>query len=262
VRQELIEMKPDIDFGYLDMAIDILKKKKIEGGQASSIFNEIDEGITVIIENSVWDTLPADFQHVIDYPESSVLGVQFYLTKIFEEGKISSAALKLFLKFFPNEIKLFYACLSKRCSDIEFTEGILSNLKILDHDMLLDILEQIYSLSHNYIKLEVLRIMNDLDRYHKEYLMDILSKEIIPLRKEALLILMKDKKTRDEILSSFFSVDDPWNINTKVLLFNLALIEDLGIKDVKDYLINLNKKVFFWNWNLKRRIREVLNKWK
>jgi hypothetical protein len=261
--QELKKMTPDADFEYLSMLINVLEKKKnSEKGQGQTVFSEVDKEIAVIVENQCWDASAANLQNIIDYPKSSVMGIQFYLSKIFGERKINSAAFNLFLKFFPNKLNLFYELLKKECSDIEFTERVLSILKTLDTTMLLDILEQVYLFSHNYIKMEIIRIMGESGNYRKEFLLNILSKEDAALKKEVLLTLIKEEKIKQDILASFFSVDDPWNVNSNVLMSNLEVVDELAIKDAKDYLVDLNKKIFFWNWKVKAKIRSILNKWK
>lgn len=262
--QELNKMKQTTDFEYFDILIDTLKKKKKAGdNQAALIFSELDKEITLIIENAFWlDTLPENFRHFLDYPESSALGIQFYLSKIFDEEKISAAVLKLFLRFFPENLNFFYDCLSKRRSDIGFIEKIISIVKTLDSDQSLDILEGIYSSSNNYTKIYILITMRELGRYRKEFLMDIISQEDISLRKEALLILIQDTQAKQMILRKFFDFEDPWKIDSNVLLSNIKLIEELEIKEAKDYLTALYKKLFFWNWNIKRKIRGIMDKWK
>ncbi len=262
--QELNKMKQTAEFDYLDILIDTLKKKKKAGdNQAALIFSELDKQITLIIENVFWlDMLPDNFRHFLDYPESSALGIQFYLGKIFEEEKISGAALKLFLRLFPGNLNLFYDCLSRRRSDIGFIQKIIAIVKTQDTNQVLDILEGIYLYSTTYIKIDVLKTMQETGKYRKEFLMEIISQDNISLRKEALLILIQDTQAKQIILKKFFDFDGPWKIDGNVLLSNIKLIEELEIKDAKDYLIALNKKLFFWNWNIKREIRMILDKWK
>ena len=64
------------------------------------------------------------------------------------------------------------------------------------------------------------------------------------------------------MIRKFFDFEDPWKIDSNVLLSNIKLIEELEIKEAKDYLTALYKKLFFWNWNIKRKIREIIDKWK
>jgi len=123
------------------------------------------------------------------------------------------------------------------------------------------ILEQIYLLSNNYIKIEVLRAMQELDRFDKDFLISILQKDDIYQKKEALLILMKDERTKKEALEILFLVKSPWGRKNRVLLDNIIAVEDAGLKEAKDYLIGISKTHFFWNWNIKRKAKEVLKKW-
>jgi hypothetical protein len=263
VMLELQNMAKVIDFEYLNMLVGILQKRKetIKSG-TFPIFEEIDKFITLSIENSCWDTSSDNLREIADYPRTSVLGVKFYLDRFFSEKKINGIALKLFIKLFPGDLNLFYGQISKSHSDIELLETTIAALKTLDNSLSLPVFEQIYLSSNSYIKIEIIRAMRELDNYRKEFLIDILLKGDIPLKQEVLLILLKDEKTKHEILSAFFAVDDPWKVDSKALIGNIRLMEELALKDAKDYLCELNKKLFFWHWNIKWEIKKLLKKWK
>lgn len=263
ITQELEKMSKGVDFEYLTLLVDFLKKREeTAAGKGSPAPEDLVKLVTTIIENSCWDVSSLeDFQRFIDYPQSSVLGAAFYLENIFAKRRISSAALKLFLKFFPQDIRIFYEHLGRCQADIELIEKIIAIFKTLDKKVALPMLEQLYLFSNTYIKIEIIRAMRELGSYRKEFLIDILLKGEIPLKQEVLSTLIKDEKTKEEILEAFFTIDNPWRINGKALLANIRVIEELDMRDAKDYLLTLNKKLFFWHWNLKREIKNILNKW-
>jgi len=262
VAEELKKMNKDVDLEYLDMLVGIMaERKKTMAKEEMASFGEIDRLVTALIENSAWDAHFDGFQHLIDYPESSVMGVKFYLDKMFTEGKINTAGLKLFLKFFPNNLNLFYEQISKR-KNIELGEKIIAVIKKLENGLASSMLEEIYLFSGTYIKIEILRAMGELGIYRSEFFIDVLLKEEIPLKQEALFILMKDEEKRQEALRAIFSIDNPWRVNTVALLANIKLIEELGLRDARDYLSAVNKKLFFWHWRIKREIKRVIDKWK
>lgn len=251
------------DFGYLNILIRILSRKEIilkcEGLPQ---FQEINKLITIIIENSCWDASLDGFREVMDYPRTSVLGEKFYLDRFFSEKQVRNTALKLFLTLFPQDRKLFYEYISKAHSDIELMERIIAALKNLDNNLALPVLEQVYLLSNSYIKVEIIRAMRELGNQRKEFLIDILFKDELPLKQEVLPILLKDENTKKEIFKAFFTIDNPWELDSKALLINIKLMEELAIKDAKDYLSALNKKLFFWHWHIKKEIKNIMKKWK
>ena len=250
---ELENMSQVVDFEYLGSLMDILKKRKAAiPPEMEPVFQEMAKLITTIIEKSLWDALPENFYYLIDYPQSSAMGITFYLDKMLVEGKINSPGLGLFLRLFPRELNIFYDRLSKRL-DIELGEKIISVLKTIDTDLALPMLEQIYSFCNTYIKVEILRAMGELGNYRKEFFLEILLNGEIPLKQEVLLALIKDETKKHEILEKFLSIDDPWRVNTKALLDNIRLIEKLDLKYTKVYLPELNKKLFFWHWGIKKR---------
>jgi hypothetical protein len=258
---ELGMMNRAVDFEYLGLLIGALKKRQAAiPAEAEPAFQEIAGLITTTVEKNLWEAPPGDLDDLIDYPQSSVMGIAFYLDKMLAEGKINSPGLKLFLRLFPQGLNPFYDYLSKR-QDIELAEKIISVLKTIDIDLALPILERIYSFCNTYIKIEILRAMGELGSYRKEFFIDVLLNGEIPLKQEVLLTLIKDENKKKEILEKFFSVDDPWRVNTKTLLDNIRLIERLDLKYTKVYLLELNKKLFFWHWGVKREIKRILNKW-
>ncbi len=265
IREILKEFKnivQDKDFEYPKLLIEIVRKKRREDSQVTLLFECLDKQITDFIENSIWSgQLPEGFLYIADYLASSVLGIDIYLKRIFDENRVNATVLKLFLKFFPDSLPIFLKNLEKKYSDIEFNEELIKSLKILNNALTLDILEQIYLLSNNYIKIEVLRAMQELDRFDKDFLISILRRDDINQKKEALLILMKDERTKKEALEILFLVKSPWGSKNRVLLDNIIAVEDAGLKEAKDYLIGISKTHFFWNWNIKRKAKEVLKKW-
>lgn len=259
---ELKKMREEPDFGYLEALADIAAKKKTEGLENAMLFDEIDKEMTGIIEHSLWDKLPPGYCRLIEYPSASVIGIDAYLEKMLGEGRINDVSLKLFARLFPGELRQIYDYLQMKGSDIEFTEKIISILKGIDPELALPVLEGMYPFSNNYIKIELIKTMRELHAFRREFLFSIALKDDIPLRKEAMLALMEDKGARREILEKLFCVSSPWQVNGARLLSHLNLIDELGLREARSYLIALNGKLFFWHRPIKQRIREILDKWK
>jgi hypothetical protein len=263
ISRELKIVIQKADLEYLRLLVDILNKKKTDDQQIASLFEGIDREITVFVENNVFnEELPEDFKYLVDYSPCSVAGIDLYLKKIFSENRVNNMALNLFLKFFPEKLILFYDSLEKKRADIEFMETLMRNLKTLDNALALNMLEQIYSSSNDYIKIEALRAMREMNRSNKEFLISILSEGDVFLKKEVLLILKKDESARREALEKLFSIKGPWWIKNRILLDNITAVGEVGLRDAGEYLSVITKKHFFWNWNIKRRAKEVLDKWK
>jgi hypothetical protein len=223
----------------------------------------IDKQIAAFVENNVFnEELPEGFEYFADYLTFSIAGIDLYLNKMFSENKVSNMGLNLFLKFFPGRLDLFYENLEKKRADIEFMEVLIKNLKTLDNALVLDILEQIYVSSNDYIKIEVLRAMREMYRFNKEFLISILSEGDVFLKKEALLILRKDEKARRKALEKLFLIEGPWWVKNRILLDNITAVGEVGLRDAEEFLIAISKKHFFWNWNIKRKAKEVLSRWK
>ncbi len=260
---ELEKILKKTDIAYLKVLLGIIKAKKAEDPQMATVFEKLDNQIILFIEDNLWKgTLGEDFQYFIDYAPSSVSGIDVYLKKIFDENQINATIVKIFLKFFPESLDLFFSSLEKKNSDIEFNERLIKSLKEINNDSALNMLKRIYSISNNYIKNEVITALSELDKFDKELALSILRKEDVFLKKEALLMRARDEKTKREALETLFLINSPWGIKNKVLLGNISVVEDAELKDAKEFLVAISKKHFFWNWNIIRKAREVLDKWK
>jgi len=262
ISKELKNITSNNDFNYLKLLVDILKAKKRHTPEINFLLDDLNRQVYNFVENISWlDEPPGDLEYFIENIEFSSLGLDLYLDRIFNEGKVNTYVLRLFLKFFPGQLPIFYRNLEKRCSDMEFIGKIIRCLKDIDKPNVLDILKQIYLFSNSLIKIEILKAMQELSVFDKEFLFSVLKKGDIPLKKEALLALAKDENTRREAFKELLFTPGIWGRQNKILSENIIVVEEAGLEEARDYLIALNKKLFFWNWDIKNRIRTVLKKW-
>ncbi len=260
--EEIDRVLGDRDFEYLSYLFDICGKRKKEDPSLADLFEKIEGRITNLIENLVFrEDIQQDIEYFIDALQKSSLNVDFYLNKVFNEDKVNPNILKLFLRFFPQDLPLFYSGLDKRSSDLEFLQSILESLENVNKPVTIDILKYIFSISNNIIKIEVLRAMQELHSYDKEFLLAILSGRDPMLKKEALLALIRDEATKREALEALLSIPSPWGKKNETILENIIVVEELDLREAKERLAALGKRWFFWNGNIRRKAREVLERW-
>ncbi|MBN1912762.1 MAG: hypothetical protein JW788_00015, partial [Candidatus Omnitrophica bacterium] len=269
ITQEIIKIlegfTKQADFVYLKLLTDILKEKKAQGPQQFSAFEQLENKIIVFLENAVLtQQVPDDSIYILDYLKASSIGIEPYLKRIFTENVADKVLLKMLFKLFPEASAVFFEELEKKYSDMEFIHGISRSLKEINNTAALEILKKIYNsdTSNNYIKIGVLKNMRELDLVDKEFLMPILEKSDIIFKKEALSILSKDAKTKHEALSKLFYIKGRWWKINKMLMDNIIVVGEIGLKDAKEYLQDMAKRPFFWNKSIRRKAEEVLARWR
>jgi hypothetical protein len=262
VSQEWGGITKSRDFEYLKYLLDVLKKIKKENPSLTFLFKELDKQISGFIESIVWEEeARPELRYFIDYLEKASFGSDFYLAKIFLEKKVSPYGLKLFFRFFPTALHLFYQNLEQRKSDVEFLARIAESLRMVDSSLSGAILKYIFSFANEFVKVEVLKAMRELSEIDVEFLFSILRKRDFTLKKEALVGLIKDKEAKKEAIKMLLSIPNHFGIRNKIILENMTIIEEIELIEASSYLASLSKKKFFWNSDIKKKAVEILRKW-
>jgi hypothetical protein len=250
------------ELGYLKFLLEAINKKKAQDPSLGELFAGLENLIYNLVEEAICrQDIAGDFQYFIDNMHKSTLGLDSYLARIFSENKPGSGCLKLFLKFFPAELAVFYRNLEKKNQDMEFLIRLIEGLSSVSDPLVPDILKRIYSFSNNFIKIEVLQAMRKLPSYDSEFLLSILRDPDFSLKKEALLILRKGQESREKALETLFSVRSRWGTKNDIILQNILVVEEAGLREARAYLAAIAKKHFFWNRNIKKEAKRVLKKW-
>jgi len=74
-------------------------------------------------------------------------------------------------------------------------------------------------------------------------------------------VLSRDKESREQALAKLLGAGRQWGKQNQILLENIIAVEEAGLKDAARYLVELDKKIYFWNWKIKKKISAVLKKW-
>lgn len=256
------KISQDRDWLYLKNLLETLKNKSKQNGANADILKTLEDKIFLLAEDAIIaNVAPEALDCFIDMMETSLKGEDFYLEKIFTENIIHPNILKTFLKLFPDKLAIFLEKIKSKRQEVEFTEEIIKNLKSTKLAAIYKIYKDIYLFSNEFIKIEVLKQMRDLPEYDAGFLFGILEKENAYLKKEALFILMRDESAKKRAAELLLSIPNFFGIKNKIILENLLLIEELGLKEATEQLIILSKKIFFWDWKVKRQARDILRSW-
>jgi len=249
------------DAQYLKSLLLTLERKIKEGVPQMSALATLYQQLCQAIESAFFGGDALFYaQHFGGLIRKSYLGADYYSDKIFREGLVNQGILRLFFQFFPEAADLFYDNLQKKKTDMEFVTTVVRSLSSVESSSALGILKKIFFSSNNFIKIEVLKTMQNLFGYDAQFLYMVLDKEDMPLRREALLILIKSERERITALDKVLSIASPWGSKNKILMENIALAEELQLKDIRYHLTQLSKRGFFWNSALRRRAAKALDK--
>jgi len=255
------QVAQDKDYGFLRNLLDTLKQKR--GGLPPDAAENIARQISRIVEADIWDgALPEDLIQLAASLEKSYSAADFYLNKLFQEKKLSLCGLKLFLGFFPAQLDTFYGLLKQRHADLEFLSQIIKISGQIDLPVSLAVLKEIYSFGNELMKTEVLRAMRACSEFDPEFIFPILREKSHSLKKEALLVLLRDSAAKPKAIEMLLGMRSPWGIKNQLLLENILVIEELGVREARDDLILFSKRRFFWNRQLRNKALAVLENWK
>lgn len=260
--EEWGKISQDRDWLYLKNLLGTLKNSSKQNVSNADIFKVLEDKILLLAEDAIIaNDAPEYLEYFIDMMETSARGGDFYLEKIFTENIIHQNILKIFLKLFPDKLTIFLKKLEPMRQEVEFMEEIIKNLKSTKLAAIYKIYKDIYSFSNEFIKIEVLKAMRDLAEYDAEFLFGILERENVYLKKEALFILIRDESVKKRVAGALLSIPNFFGIKNKVVLENLKLIEELGLKEATEHLVILSKKIFFWDWKVKTQAKVILRSW-
>jgi hypothetical protein len=250
------------DFSYVTRLGEVIQHKKAQYPHSAGLFTGLEKDIAVFVENGIWDEgFPGELEYFADNLQSSALGFDAYMYKIFTDRRVNTLILKLFLRFFTESLPLFYAQLDRAYADIEFIERVIEGLRAADGPLALEALEHVYLFSSAYLKTEVIRAMRDMKAFDKPFLLSVLREGDPFLKQEALLSLAREETARREAFEELFFMKNPWGTKNKVIVENIAVVEGLDLRSARECLVSLTKKFSLWDWEVKGKAREVLRRW-
>ena len=262
ILQEYNNITEAKDFEYLGFLYGAINKKLAGGLYSGSILATLGEKISMFLENAIFQDEEFDnLDSFLETIKNSSAGMEFYLKKIFNEGNFNTNVLKLILKLFHSDLGLFYEKLKVKSTDIDFMAKVVRNLENIDTPLSIEVLKNIFYLSNNIIKDEVLKSMHSLNCSNEEFLFSVLESGDNLLKKHALLVLLRRRDSIPRSLKILFSPPDHFGRGNNILIEHINIIEDLGLIEAVPDLEKFSKRRFFWNRNLKVRALEVLKKW-
>ena len=123
------------------------RKIKLES-EVEDIFSGMERRLTNFIEGAAFKEDPDPIlEQLFGSLRKSFLGLDFYLDMIFNQKKFNSCVLKLFMRFFPADLPLFYERLEARHAQIEFLAKIVEDLIAGDCGFSMPVVKHIFNFS-------------------------------------------------------------------------------------------------------------------
>jgi hypothetical protein len=240
---------------YLKFLGEVIQKRTPD--QNTELFRWLSKNFYNFIESFIWEeTVPAGFEAFFETMEASSFSVDVYFKKMFEEAKVNPRILKAFFRFFPNQLPNLCDRIQDKRSDIDFVVKILESLKEVDPALGLPVMESIFVFSNDIIKVETLRIMAGTGKYNREFVFEVLKGSGNLMKKEALAVFSQ-QNDHQKAMELLFLIPNPWGKNNGVLRENLAIVDELHYKQAAPYLEQLYHNTAFWNFGLKKSIKQV-----
>jgi hypothetical protein len=250
------------DTVYITNLFRALEEKQRNIPQAGQLLDDILNRLAKIVEETLLKQEAAvDLNLFGQLLAKSSFDANYYLDKIFIDGQLNSNILYLFFKFFHKGIELFYAKLKIMHKNVAFLQKIITALKGIQLPQAFDILKYIFSFSSRILKIEILKSMGNFDMYNTDFLLTVLKSKDIFLRKCAVEILSKRSSVQEELCRTLFAMPNLIGLKNKVLLQNLEIADELGLKCGEKYLAKLAGQKMFWNISVHQRASQILKKW-
>lgn len=258
--KELDSIVKSQDFAYLKNLLQAQSQRQNNPEASAQVLEGLRKKISELIENAAFEGLLEDRPEFSGLVGSSGLGINVYLGRIFDEGKVNRSVLQLFLSLFPDRLDLVLEALNNKRQDIDFLVKFLSSLSGIKGPSAAAILKHIFNSSNNIVKMEALKIIKELPGHEQEFLFSELDNLDFKLKREIIPLLLGDAGNRSRVLESLFSGYSFWGNKNGALIENISVIEGLGLKEAEAYLLRFSSMPFFWNRALRIKAREALRK--
>lgn len=245
---------------FMRQVLLLIEQNKREG--LGAVVLDIEKRFSAFIENAAWqETFPPELDEFVNRLEESSLDAQTYMRRFFEERKVNKHVLRLFLQFFPDQLPVFNGMLAEHSSDMELVGPIIGMLPETGSSLAGDILKLLYDNANALLRIEIVRAMQRLPDIDGEFILNVLATDDVILRKEALSAAANDTMVLLQALDKLLGLPNPWGRDNAVLLENISIVEELGVREAANHFMILSRKPFFWNSAVRRRAKQVIEAW-
>jgi hypothetical protein len=103
--------------------------------------------------------------------------------------------------------------------------------------------------------------MQNLKEYDEAFLFPILEKRNEVIQAEALILLMRNERTKHVAFTKLFGLASPYGIRNRTLLRNLGIVARYGLREAAPYVAPLTERKDFWNRKVRQEAERLMEKW-
>lgn len=257
---ELEKVISDKDAEFIESLLKTLKGKEPFSSGQEQFLQDLHNKIVSFLEEKLLSDA-RDLRVFDAFLYKSTLSKDSYFEKIFSENGLNTNILRLFLKFFPKEVDELCIRIGAKQNDPILLRKIVENLKNIDLLENNTILTYIFRFANQFLKTEILKVMQNLSHQDEDFLMSILDKEDIFLRKQALTLLAKNTSSCSRAIKALLFINNFLGFNNKIIEENIKIITECDIKEASEYLVKFSKIKVFWKSALKKAAIRTLARW-
>ncbi len=261
IAEEWERVLQEEDFEFLLDLFDILERKSADLA-GSPAFEEARRSIAEHVEGCLLrgETRP-ELDTFIDKLGRSLHDWEAYAATVFKDRIVTSSLLRACFRFFPGETKAFLSAIKKKSSDTELLGRIADGLKVIDTPLSLETLKHVYDTGDAAVKAKALQAMQNLKEYDEAFLFPILEKRNEVIQAEALILLMRNERTKHVAFTKLFGLASPYGIRNRTLLRNLGIVARYGLREAAPYVAPLTERKDFWNRKVRQEAERLMEKW-
>jgi hypothetical protein len=262
VAEEWERIVQEADFEFL-LAFQEVLENRIGAFGAESAFEQARIAVAEHVEGCLLrgETRP-ELGVFVDKLGRSLHGWEAYAATLFKDRIVTSSLLLACFTFFPDRLEDLRAGIKKKASDSDLLGRIADALKTIGTPLSLDTLKRIYAAGDAGVKIKALQAMQNLKEFDEAFLFPVLEKRNELVQAEALILLMRNERTKHVAFTKLFGLASPYGIRNKALLRNLGIVERYGLREAAPYLEPLAERKDIWNRKVRQEAGRVLEKWR
>ncbi|MGA2363196.1 MAG: hypothetical protein ABSG73_12135 [Candidatus Aminicenantales bacterium] len=250
------------DFDFLECLFEVLEGRAADLAAEPS-FQKLRKALSELVESGILrgDSRP-ELDLFVGKLAESVHDRQDYLDRIFKDKTVTPTLLRAYFRFFASHRDDFDAAVKRKASDSDLLCRIADSLKLLDTPVSLATLEMIYPLGDAKVKVHVLQAMQKLNEFDETFLFPVLGSKDPLIQAEALILLMRNERTKHVAFAKLFKLQSPYGIRNKALIRHIRLVEEKDLRAADLYVEPLAQRKDLWNRKVRQEALRVLEKWR
>jgi len=262
IAEEWERIVQEADFEFL-LAYQEVLQVRVGAFGAESAFEQARISIAEHVEGCLLrgETRP-EIDLFIDRLGRSLHDWEAYAATLLKDRIVSSSLLLACFTFFPGRLEDLKAGIKKKASDSDLLGRIAEGLGRIDTPLSLETLKFVFEAGDDAVKVKALQAMQSLNEFDEAFLFPVLEKRNEHVQAEALVLLMRNERTRHVAFAKLFGLVSPYGLRNRTLLRNIGIVERYGLREAVPYIEPLAERKDIWNRKVRQEAGRVLEKWR